>query len=133
MQKQLKVMQSRVQQTNKEEIYNSPKKTPIARGLKEKHSTSTEVHVGSSQPSGGETAAEIMRQMKSGSCGEVINQLTTHEQIKMVHGIMETQKRQLEGLKDEVQLISKFFAGDQPKKQVVPPLPKEMTFGKPQE
>jgi len=47
-------LQSRVQQTNKEEIYNSPKKAaPIVPKIKGEHSTSTEVHVGSSQnPSG---------------------------------------------------------------------------------
>jgi len=44
---------------------------------------------------------------------------------------METQKRQQAEIRDEVQLINKFFNGDQSKKPVVPPLPKEMTFGKP--
>jgi hypothetical protein len=49
----------------------------------------------------------------------------------MVKGHMETKKRQLAEMKEEVKIIQKFFDADQSKKPVVPPLPNEITFGKP--
>jgi UbiD family decarboxylase len=55
-----------------------------------------------------------MQQMTKGECSDVINQLTTHDKIKMMHGIMETQRlQQLENktIKEELKVINKFFDG----------------------
>ena len=49
----------------------------------------------------------------------------------MVKGHMETKKRQLAEMNEEVKIIQKFFDADQSKKPVVPPLANEITFGKP--
>jgi hypothetical protein len=112
-------MKERIKQINKEEVVRQksrspPKEAPAkeapALKIKTKKSDSTEVQVGSAQPLSDnlETAAEIMKQMNNSACGPVIKQLTTHDKIKMVHGVMEHQK--LKSLQDEVNLINKFFA-----------------------
>jgi hypothetical protein len=85
----MKVMQERICQTNREQIQRSPKKATQRPDKKAE----------------ARQAAEVMRQMTSGECREVINQLTTHEKIRMMHGIMETQRLQAENaeaLKKEV-------------------------------
>jgi hypothetical protein len=48
-----------------------------------------------------------MKQMNTGNCVDVINSLTTHDKIKMVHGEIEHKK--LKALNEEVKLINKFF------------------------
>ena len=37
-------------------------------------------------------AAEIMRQVKQSNCGDIINQLTTHEQMKLINNIIDHAK-----------------------------------------
>lgn len=116
-QKQLKIMKERVKQVNKEQVVRqksrSPPKEKPAKPvkhvtIKSRHSTSTEVQVCSAKPiSTGETAAQIMKQINSGNCGDVVKQLTTHEKLQMVHGVMAHQK--LADLKQEIDVINKFF------------------------
>jgi len=113
LQKQLKIMLERVCQTNKEEVIRKsrsppktrPTTTPLKPKVKSKTIPSTETQVGSSLhrsstvgtgTNGNDNgkAAEIMQQMTKGECSDVINQLTTHDKIKMMHGIMETKRLQ---------------------------------------
>lgn len=87
--KQLKVMQERITQTNKSPKKASPAKSiknaptapevdKVNRVAKSKKSTSTEVQIGSSMnhrsnPSNRDTGADIMHLMHKGNCGDVIN------------------------------------------------------------
>lgn len=43
--------------------------------------------------------------MKNSNVGEVIKKLTTHEQIMMMHNIMENEKIKLNELKKEVKVV----------------------------
>lgn len=50
--------------------------------------------------------------MNTGACKEVINVLTTHEKIKMMHGIMQAQKladKERKNLAKEVSVVNKYF------------------------
>lgn len=104
-------MQERITHSNKspnKAMAAKPVRPASAYQLKSKKSTSTEVQIGSSlnnQLSSNrevkDTGADIMHQMHQGNCSDVINSLTTHDKIKMMHGIMETQRLQQQSLKQE--------------------------------
>lgn len=38
-------------------------------------------------------AADVMRQVKQSNCGDIINQLTTHEQMKLINNIIDHAKQ----------------------------------------
>lgn len=38
-------------------------------------------------------AADVMRQVKQSNCGDILNQLTTHEQMKLINNIIDHAKQ----------------------------------------
>ena len=98
-QKQLKVLQERVRTTNGAKVSKSKSRSPKKENAKV-------------SPVEEAQAAEIMKMMNTGACKEVINVLTTHDKIKMMHGIMQAQKlavKERKNLAKEVSVVNKYF------------------------